>query len=1115
MKLQNRHTYLAIGVVLGLMAAVLTISMLAPSSAVQAGISAPTPIASVLFSYETGVQGWTGTVVASNNGGTVAITTSHVTEGSQALQINPDANGGWFSRQQGELDFTGWSNLVFDIYTPVPTTVTLALQSGGWTWQETGVYTLTTGDNTVAVNLETGFNSNGGRLSDPTKVQAIHINYQPGATYVQDNVRLRDYTPPPTSTSTPTIGATPTPIASLPGFRVIGRHLYDYCGEKVLLRGINKMVIWTDINGNSFPEIAKTGANSVRIVWLPSGSAAQLDAVVQRAIDNGLIPMVGLWNTTGDWGQLTQALEFWLRPDIIAVVQKYEKYFLLNVGNEPGDASITVDQFKDTYRYIILRLRQAGVHVPIVIDGSDWGKSIDTLQAAGPYLMAADPDHNLIFDVHPYWPYKWSHSDAEIVTQFEETVALGLPLILGEFGNKWDNDGSVGDEIPYRLMIEEAYWKEFGYYPWEWGPGNNPQTHLNMTDDSTYDTLHDWGLEVAVTSTFSILNTSTRPYSLLHDECASDVTPAPQPSPTPYNDYPSVSITAPEFNAMLPVPANTVVSAEAFDRDGTVTKVEFFANGLKFGEDATAPYTATFKTAITGEFWLTARATDNMGAAAWSMGQYVIVGTPAHFSVNNTITTDISNTLSDTLKFYYQGNWGLGVSSGRFHDDDQYSPNTGDSFQFSFHGTQIEMYSSKAPHHGIAGISVDGGPQQTADLYSPVSLNDVLAWTSDELTLGDHTIVVTVTGQSNAEASGHTVSVDRVRITTGETSEYRVIQLPFLPKNANPVSTPYPTATPKPPTPTPDPTVTLIAPTRTAYPTSTPTLTPTPSPTTTGVPYTLIYSFETDAEGWSGAGTVVVTTTHATHYTHALQINSTGGWLGSTSGLPKDFTGKAYLKFDVYSPSNQSVKVAIQSGSWTWQETADKPIHAGMNTIWVDLSTIGGTGLADPTNVQKINVYYNAGTFVQDFFRLEDATTTLLPGAEMLYSFETDVQGWSGSGTVAVTTTHVTEGAQALQVNSTGGWAGSTSGLPKDFTGKAYLKFDIYSPSNQSVKVATQSGSWTWQETADMNIPAGMSTVWVDLSTIGGTGLADPTNVQKINVYFNALTFVVDFFRLE
>ena len=43
-------------------------------------------------------------------------------------------------------------------------------------------------------------------------------------------------------------------FGQLPGFRVVGRQLFDRCGEEVVLRGINKMIVWTDINGTSFPK---------------------------------------------------------------------------------------------------------------------------------------------------------------------------------------------------------------------------------------------------------------------------------------------------------------------------------------------------------------------------------------------------------------------------------------------------------------------------------------------------------------------------------------------------------------------------------------------------------------------------------------------------------------------------------------------------------------------------------------------------------------------------------------------------------------------------------------------------------------------------------------------
>jgi Putative peptidoglycan binding domain len=54
-------------------------------------------------------------------------------------------------------------------------------------------------------------------------------------------------------------------------FYTEGRYLFDRLGNKVILRGINKMSVFDqdpDPAGSvSFPEIRKTGANTVRIVW--------------------------------------------------------------------------------------------------------------------------------------------------------------------------------------------------------------------------------------------------------------------------------------------------------------------------------------------------------------------------------------------------------------------------------------------------------------------------------------------------------------------------------------------------------------------------------------------------------------------------------------------------------------------------------------------------------------------------------------------------------------------------------------------------------------------------------------------------------------------------------
>jgi mannan endo-1,4-beta-mannosidase len=64
-------------------------------------------------------------------------------------------------------------------------------------------------------------------------------------------------------------------------------------------------------------------------------------------------------------------------------------------------------------------------------------------------------------------------------------------------------------------IIEECRKHQIGWLPWSWGPGNRPQTRLDMTEDGWADTLFGWGRKVALTSPFSIKNTSRKPPSLL------------------------------------------------------------------------------------------------------------------------------------------------------------------------------------------------------------------------------------------------------------------------------------------------------------------------------------------------------------------------------------------------------------------------------------------------------------------------------------------------------------------------------------------------------------------------------------------------------------------------
>src|SRR5262249_13880426 len=90
------------------------------------------------------------------------------------------------------------------------------------------------------------------------------------------------------------------------------------------------------------------------------------------------------------------------------------------------------------------------------------------------------------------------------------------------------------------------------------------------------------------------------------------------------NIPPQVRLLTPFDGARFFGPTNILLGAEAFDRDGSVTQVEFFAGdqslGLGIGPLRT-PFGAwllTWSNVAPGDYTLTAHATDNLGAVGVS-----------------------------------------------------------------------------------------------------------------------------------------------------------------------------------------------------------------------------------------------------------------------------------------------------------------------------------------------------------------------------------------------------------------------------------------------------------------------------------------------------------------
>ena len=90
------------------------------------------------------------------------------------------------------------------------------------------------------------------------------------------------------------------------------------------------------------------------------------------------------------------------------------------------------------------------------------------------------------------------------------------------------------------------------------------------------------------------------------------------------NFLPAVSITSPAKNAIFLTGAIANITANASDKDGTISQVEFFVDGKSVGVDNTAPYENAYTTVV-GTHLLTATAKDNKGDSTVSEAVTIVV----------------------------------------------------------------------------------------------------------------------------------------------------------------------------------------------------------------------------------------------------------------------------------------------------------------------------------------------------------------------------------------------------------------------------------------------------------------------------------------------------------
>jgi hypothetical protein len=313
--------------------------------------------------------------------------------------------------------------------------------------------------------------------------------------------------------------------------------IYSACDEPIVMRGVNEMFIWSaDKTGiTTLPEIAKTGSNTVRLVWTTDGSVAELETLIQNCLNQNMIPVPELHDATGDFSQLQKLLDYWKKPEVLALIQKYKKWIIVNIGNEIGSGSETNEQWEAYYKDAITQLRDAGIDVPLMIDCGEYGSNEKYFLSKGNSLLTHDPLHNLIFSVHTYWiqPDSDQGRKKRLDDLITEAKAKKLPFIIGEGPQKaaspWSTYCNV--DFPYAYLIQRCQEEGIGWLSWSWGAVDNndcgaPNSVFDITTDGKFGSwATTFAEEIMVTDANSIKNTSIIPASLINGNCGEVCTP--------------------------------------------------------------------------------------------------------------------------------------------------------------------------------------------------------------------------------------------------------------------------------------------------------------------------------------------------------------------------------------------------------------------------------------------------------------------------------------------------------------------------------------------------------------------------------------------------------------
>jgi hypothetical protein len=402
--------------------------------------------------------------------------------------------------------------------------------------------------------------------------------------------------------------------------QVQGRFLYNKCGQKVIIRGIEHMLYYQDQNQAMLPEIAKTGANSIRVMLDPALPAATLRQILQKCInDYKMYVSVAPWR-----GQ-----DIWFRPEIKTVLQEFEDNIIIHAfGEAPYETTNDDARWISETSALIQRIRQAGYKAPLDIQSTTFGRDPRPVIRSGQAVLNADPLRNILFGVQLYWgDWYTGLYDMTIAEACQQFAALPYPVQVGACPSDCNTDCG-------NMAWDESFKNELGCMWWCW-----TGDEFELSTNGQFNQLTADGQYIINNSPYSMSKTSVRSIPCTAGDAVAPSVPS---------GLTSGNITQTSFT----------LSWNASTDNVAVTGYEVFRNGASIGTPTGTSFNVTGLTAGS-TYSMTVRARDavpNWSAQSAPLSVTTTNPAPVNLALNKPAFSSSNENSSLTPNLAVDGN---------------------------------------------------------------------------------------------------------------------------------------------------------------------------------------------------------------------------------------------------------------------------------------------------------------------------------------------------------------------------------------------------------------------------------------------------------------------------